>query len=295
MRFFVATRSVDVPPGLDAFASVDGSVPGALVTWDHHVTGERVNWDTLPAHYDTSVIRGIGTTSADTDAVASAVGVALGGTAHTPPPAAAVLRSASHWCDHLAADARLDAAVNRLGRGLHEWVTRRLQQYDDRSRAFDVVVRELLDTIRADSELPFLQPPDDDARAQVLLWEGLVVRRGAVALVDLTGQPPIQPLAVYAAHMAAVAVILDRGHPRGRHYTVGVNPLVEHPADLRPALEALAVAEYAHGPPALTATPGPGTENWGGRATVFGSPWNYASRIEPDDVVFIVRKSLGLA
>lgn len=59
-----------------------------------------------------------------------------------------------------------------------------------------------------------------------------------------------------------------------------------------PALRALARAEHAHGPPALAPDPVPGAENWGGRATVFGSPWNYGSRLEPAEVAGIVERAL---
>ena len=45
MRFFVATHAAQIPADVTRFLSVDGSVPGAVVTWDHHVTGERVNLD----------------------------------------------------------------------------------------------------------------------------------------------------------------------------------------------------------------------------------------------------------
>jgi hypothetical protein len=66
------------------------------------------------------------------------------------------------------------------------------------------------------------------------------------------------------------------------------------PRDLRQSLEALALAEFAHGAPVVLPRRGPGSENWGGRATVFGSPWNFGSRLTPADVVAIVVASLAL-
>jgi hypothetical protein len=54
---------------------------------------------------------------------------------------------------------------------------------------------------------------------------------------------------------------------------------------VRRALELLATAEHAHGAPSVSSVPGPGSENWGGRATVFGSPWNYGSRLSVDEVM----------
>jgi len=75
---------------------------------------------------------------------------------------------------------------------------------------------------------------------------------------------------------------------------VGVNPLGPPPDDLGPALARLAALEHAHGPPALLPRPGPGSENWGGRATVFGSPWNYGSRLQPEEVARAVAAAMGL-
>jgi len=60
------------------------------------------------------------------------------------------------------------------------------------------------------------------------------------------------------------------------------------------ALAALGAVEFSHGPPCLAPEPVPGSENWGGRQRVFGSPWNYGSRIVPSQVVVIVAKALGL-
>ena len=73
---FVATRREDVPVGLVRYVSVDGSVPGAAVTWDHHVTGECINLDAMPETFDACGFDGVGTTLADLDAAASAVAVA---------------------------------------------------------------------------------------------------------------------------------------------------------------------------------------------------------------------------
>lgn len=283
--FFVATRLADVPEGVGRYASVDGSVPGAALTWDHHVTGELVNLEAIPDRIDVRGLDGIGTTLADTDAVVSAVAVALGGAGSLDAALRAALLSASHWCDHLGPHPALDAEPNRVGRGLHHWCTRVLRTGASSSEGFALAVNELLDRIAEREPLPSEEPdPASLARARQLAAEGRIRVHRGVALVDLRGVEPLDPLSVYELHRAAVAVTVDHHRCGGVKYTVGVNPLAPHPADLRAVLERLAALEHAHGAPALSPGPGPGTENWGGRATVFGSPWNYGSRLEPDEV-----------
>ncbi len=292
---FVATRRQSVPIGVARYASVDGSVPGAEVTWDHHVTGERVNLDAMPDFHDPAGLDGVGTTLADTDAVASAVAVMVGGKGALPPGTLAVLHSASHWCDHLGPDPAASAEENVAGRGLHEWVTQGLRENDDRSATFARIARHLVDIAVRGAAMPHAEPDATQvAHARELVARGRISMIGRIALVDLSGEPPIDPILVYELHSAPVAVTMGRGVHGGRTYTVGVNPLVSHPDDLRPALVRLAALEHAHGPPAMLARPGPGSENWGGRATVFGSPWNYGSRLEPGEVVREVGVALGL-
>jgi hypothetical protein len=298
--FFVATRAEDVPAGATRFASVDGSVPGAALTWDHHVTGELVNLDALPEQVDASALDAVGTTLADTDAVASAVAVALGGAGALPPDVREVLLSASHWCDHLGPHPSVSAAQNERGRGLHHWTSRILRTGsgsggEARSEGFSIAVRELLARVAAGAELPS-EPPDPGgvARARALQDEGRIRTVAGVALVDLRGAPPLEPLLVYEIHRVPLAVTVDNHRRGGVKYTIGVNPLVPHPDDLGPALAALAALEHAHGPPALLPRPGPGSENWGGRATVFGSPWNYGSRLQPEEVARAVAAAMGL-
>jgi len=295
MRFFVATRSIDIPPDVRRFASVDGSVPGATVTWNHHVSGELVNLDAMPERFDPSTIDAVGTTSADTDAVASAVTAVLGGRAAVAPELLRVLHAASHWCDLLGPDAEASVVESSRGRGLHEWVTQRLARDEDRSRAFEAVTRELLGIVVRGEPIPSAEPdPSAAIRARALVARGRVVRSGVVALADLTGEDRIDPIEIYAAVDADVVVVLDREGPHGRTYTVGVNPTAETKRDLRPALDAIAIREHAHGPPALAPTAIPGSENWGGRASVFGSPWNYGSRLAPNEVLDLVVEALGL-
>jgi hypothetical protein len=92
-----------------------------------------------------------------------------------------------------------------------------------------------------------------------------------------------------------IGVLIEEHKTKGPQYTIGTNPFVaDRPEDLTVALTALAVAEHGYGPPCLSPDPVPGAENWGGRKTVFGSPWNYGSRLEPDEVAGIVAGALGL-
>jgi len=297
LRVFVATLPEHVPPGASPFLSVDGSVPGAVTTWDHHVTGEPINLDAMPDAIDASSALGVGTTLADTDALASVVAVMAGGASQLPPEALAVLRAASHRCDHLVPLPGVDAEVDRLGLGLHGWISDALAAApDDRaSETFARLCGEVADAIAAGRTLPYDTSTREamvDAAAR-LDADGRIERLARVALVDFRGRPRVTPEAWYGRIEQPVAIAVDDHREGGLVYTVGANPFArERVGDLRPCLAALAEAEFAHGLPALLATPGPGSENWGGRATVFGSPWNYGSRLSPDTVAWIVERAL---
>ena len=297
LRIFVATRREAVPAECARFLSVDGSVPGAVTAWDHHVTGERINLEAMPDLVDASAYDGVGTTLADADAVASVVAVLRGGKARLPPAVRATLECASHWCDHLAPHPAHDAASNRLGRGLNDALGARFAAVPRErvSAAFEAVCRALEADIVAGRPLPFEDhEAEQHALAARLVAQGRLRLIGRVALVDLVGFPGVDPAACYALHDCPVAVAVDSHPVGGWKYTVGVNPRVaDAPRDLGPALRALARAEHAHGSPARGPEPLPGQENWGGRATVFGSPWNYASRLDPDEVVATVARAMG--
>ena len=303
---FVATRATDVPAGVLRYASVDGSVPGASVVWDHHVTGEPVSLDALPARISLEGLDGIGTTLADTDAIVGAAVVLRGGLDGISPEQLTILRAASWWCDHLRGAPGVTGEPDRLGRGLHEHCAQRLARVprSETSPVFAALVRELLDALERGAPVPYaevaastladlrtLHGPDGAPR----LAEHGAHGRWPVALVDLRGLgEAIEPLHAYAQHRCPVAVTVATHSKGGTRYTVGVNPPVEpRPDDLRGALERVARAEHAHGPPCRGAEPVPGNENWGGRATVFGSPWNYGSRLSPDEVVRLVREALA--
>jgi hypothetical protein len=298
VQLFVATQRENVPCA--HYVSVDGTVPGCLVAWDHHVSGEPINLDALPRRIDLAAIarahgvpriEGIGTTWADADAVASAVAVLLGGPDALDPHTRDLLASASHWCDHLRAHPAIAPERDALGRGLSEWIARELRVEGD--ARFAHVVTQLCTTVRAGAPLPFAEPdPAVEAGLARILAEGRLRVVAGVAVVDQRDLPSLPPLRVHGLHAHPLTVVVQR-HDDGRpRYVVGVNPHVPHPSDLSAALAAIAAAEHAHGPPALRATPGPGSENWGGRATVFGSPWNYGSRLDPDEVARLTARAL---
>lgn len=295
---FVATRAVDVPPECKHFASVDGSVPEAAVTWDHHVTGERVNLHAMPSIIDVHALDGVGTTMADTDAIASAAAVLLGGIAAMDSTVAAVLVSASNWCDHLEGDPQLSEEVNRLGRGLHGAVIKRLASADTpvaKSAAFGELAHLVAYAIAAGTPLPFDTSLLDSAEAEARALDeaGRIRRTQHVGIVDLRGQQRTSPDALYARFSCPIGVFVDEHPGSGVRYTVGVNPKsIGEIRSIRPMLAALAAAEFAHGPPALAPRAVPGAENWGGRDCVGGSPWNYGSRLSVDDIVAIVLRTL---
>jgi hypothetical protein len=295
LTLFVATRRDQVPSTCSRYVSVDGSVPGAAVTWDHHVTGELVNLDAMPAEIDASAFDGIGTTMADTDAIVSAAAVLVGGAAHVHPQTMAVLLSASHWCDHLGPHPAQTDAANAAGRGLHGHVLAGLahQERSVPQTAFASLALDLASAVATGSTLPYDTTILDQAEhtAMLLDGDGRITRRGLVGVVDLRGTRHASPSALYARFDCPIGLFIEDHPAGGLRYTVGLHPARRGgPSSVRPVLDALARAEFAHGWPALGAEARPGMENWGGRQTVGGSPWNYGSRLSPDEVVAIIEQ-----
>ncbi len=300
LRIFVATRRERVPAACVRYASVDGAVPGAAVTWDHHQTGEAINLDALPALIDTSNLDGVGTTLADTDALASVVAMLSGGPSRLPPQALAVLAAASFRCDHLRPHPDYSPEVDDLGTRLDNYVggTLALARPCRVSGVFARLCCEVWQAIQEGRTLPGRDTPAWAhlvARAEA---EGRLRTVGAVLVVDLLGRwrAPVRPDAWYAARPGCrLAVVVDRHPGGGRRFVVGQNPYFPESTNMIPLLEALAAAEFGHGPPALGPHARPGMENWGGREQVGGSPWNYGSRLGVDEVVRVVNESLGAA
>ena len=296
LTIFVATRVEDVPAGCRRYASVDGSVPGAAVTWDHHVTGEPINLDAMPDVIDAADFDGVGTTMADTDAVASVVAVLFGGKSRLPPHVRTVLEAASHRCDQLTPHPKASPDVDREAVGFHAYVSAALlaASPDAMSETFARLCREVAEAVAKGRPLHVASPAGEHAGAVARLErEGRLRRVGRIALVDLRGVEPLPPEVFYAECDCAVGIFVEEHRLGGVVYTVGVSPMApDRPADLGPALAMVARAEFSRGPPALLAEPGPGSENWGGRATVFGSPWNYGSRLSPDEVLAIVARAV---
>jgi hypothetical protein len=293
---FVATRRDDVP-AQGGFLSVDGSVPGASETWDHHVTGERINLDAMPLRLDPAPYTAIGTTLADTDALACVVAARAGGEGALPDDVRVVLRAASERCDHLVAWAGAPAHLQEVADALHRHVQQALAAAGpgEVSTTFARLCDEVTAALEAGTPLPGAAPDATvAAHLRRLEREARVRQHAAVAALDLRGLPDLPADALHALHAAPVAVFV-RDHPQGGvAYTVGVHPgHPQAPDDLTPILVALAAAELQHGPPCARASPGPGSENWGGRRTVFGSPWNYGSRLTPEEVVACVAAHLN--
>ncbi|MBT3223743.1 MAG: hypothetical protein HN348_32135 [Proteobacteria bacterium] len=298
MLIFIATSIEDVPDECRVFASVDGSVPGAAATWDHHRSGEIINLDAMPEHLEPREFDGVGTTMADMDAAASVVVFLLGGCAAVPAAARAVLESASHWCDHLGPHPSHGNQTNRLGRGLRDAFDTELAATSGREGAvFENFCRLLLMCIQEGRTLPFRHTDQDIQRhkAKSAYKAGRLRTIGGVAIADMRGLGEIDPLVLYEMHEQPIGVFVETHKSGGRQYTIGTNPFVgTRPDDLTVALKALAAAEFRHGPPCLAEEPVPGSENWGGRKTVFGSPWNYGSRLEPEEVAQVAAEALGL-
>lgn len=294
IRLFVAARIQDVPKDVHRYASVDGVVPGATWVWDHHQSGEPINLDVLPEHFDPEVLDGLASTHVDSDGILSAVTVLLGGKAHLTPEQRALFATACHYCDHLTPHPDYDAEANARGERLHRAIMHGLSRIQGRSARFEQRVCDLFARIQAGEPLPERDPAEDydPDLARTLRAQGRIRRVGDVALVDLSGLHHPDVWSVYAAHGAPVGVHYDRHRDGGFVYSVGINPVGGRKLrDLRPVLKKVAAREYAFGPPTLS--PDPGELNWGGRAEVFGSPWNYGSRIAPEQLGKIIQEALA--
>lgn len=294
---FVATRTDDVPAGCARYAAVDGSVPGATATWDHHATGEPINLDAMPDRIAPTAFDGVGTTMADTDAVVAAAVVLLGGKAAVHPDALEALAAASHRCDHLVRHPAVSDEADRIGDELNRYVSGRIAAAprEQVSRVFGELAREIAEAIARGTPLPGLADSSaaEDRLAEELDRAGRIRISGPVGVVDLRGHGKVPPAPIYRRHRRPLGLFVEDHPSGGIRYTVGVNPFVpDAPTDLGPLLWALAAAEFAHGPPALSPDPVAGSENWGGRATVFGSPWNYGSRLEVEVVVGAMKHGL---
>ena len=288
---FTATRTEQIPVRCKHFISVDGAVPGAAVTWDHHQTGERINLECVPNVVDIRSYDGIATTLADTDALASVVAVLCGGVGGLPPDVRAILECASHYCDHLLPHPAHGTDVNVIGRGLDNFVGGSLARARNsrRSGVFAGLCRLVFRRIRDREPLPRAFQPSWSDAVQAVERAGGLTSLGSVLIVDLRRprrRVSVRPDAWYLTRPACrVAVIADR-HPKGGvRYTVGHNPFHADFTDIRPILARLAEAEFQRGPPALAPRAEAGCENWGGRREVGGSPWNYGSRLTLDEVV----------
>lgn len=297
-RIFVATQAAQVPPGCRRFLSVDGTVPGAAVTWDHHVSGEPINLDAMPDAVLLDAFDGIATTLADTDALASVVAALWGGKAALPAKARAVLEAASHRCDHLLPHPAHRGRADAQGRALLAFISNALAQRppEGRSGEFARLCRLVSRRIATGRGFPRGRMPRFTQAVRAMVEEGRLRSRDGVLLVDLRGAPArsLPPDAWYHARPACRVAVIVEDHPGGGlRYTVGRNPVnVASPTDLRGVLAALARKEFSHGAPAQRPDAGVGAENWGGRREVGGSPWNYGSRLDVEEVVGVAVAAL---
>lgn len=299
LRIFTATRLDQVPARCKRVLSLDGAVPGAVVTYDHHQTGERINLDAVPPLVDPAQFDGIATTLADTDALASAVAVLLGGPAALEPRTRAILEAASHRCDHLIGHPAHPPEIDALGRGLDNYVGGELAHCPPsrRSSTFARLVWEVYDAVKGGLALPCRAEPEWTEAVARVIAAGHLTLEGHVLVVDLREHRGlrVRPDAWYLSRPECLTSVIVEAHPRGGpRYTVGRNPFSGVDVEMRPALTALAVAEFGHGPPALRGEATPGSENWGGRREVGGSPWNYGSRLAVGEVVAALRLAMAM-
>lgn len=266
--------------------SLDGAVPGALVTYDHHQTGEKINLYAMPPEIDPLAYDGFATTMADTDALASVVAALCGGVSKLPPHVRRVLESASFRCDHLTAHPDLPEIVDAAGHAFDNYVGHALSQVPPsrKSAMFARLCWQVYAAVQAGGTLPGRAEAGWAEAVATVGRAGHLALHGPVLTVDLRKHRrlKVRPDAWYRAHPTCRVAILVDNHVRGGiRYTLGHNPFNAPGLDVRPVLSVLAAAEFAHGPPALRPDAGAGAENWGGRAEVGGSPWNFGSRLSP--------------
>jgi hypothetical protein len=275
--------------------AVDGSIPGADVCFDHHVTGEPVNLDVIPE--EPPLPASIATTMLDTDAVISAAVVLLRAAREHAQVTKAwpTLYEAAHFCDHLTPSGR-NPHAEHSGLGLHCWLKERGFAMSEllawaadelspsgpgfradpspssRSRVFRELTFAVLSGIRRGAlpgdfaYLDRLDRMEATARAAVRCVEG------QVTLLELDQY--IDPLAVYRVVSTDLTVLMDVIAEGAYRYSLGVHPKAYGRVDLRPMLEYLSSRE-------------PG---WGGRTNAGGSPRDAGSRIPPHDLVRILNR-----
>jgi hypothetical protein len=174
--------------------------------------------------------------------------------------------------------------VNRQGDALNRYVANSMSQAapDAQSPVFATLCRGVAVAASRGELLPAVQLGDDEQIIETMRALDRLQRRGDLVIIDWRGFPRgwrATPLIGYQAEPGALLGITIDDHPEGGpRYTVGTAP-DSGLDDITPMLLDLARAEHAHGKPCLAPEPVAGNENWGGRATVFGSPWNYGSRL----------------
>ncbi len=317
MRYFIGTSPDHVPADIERFASVDGSVPGAAITFDHHQTGEKINLDAMPEEIDLSGIEAIATTMMDADAIVSAAVATLGGEKQVPEAYRGVLRSACHWCDYLVAHPDYNDETNRAGLGLMASMKQRgliaskaiaIERYAGDTRQvtgadlipiFTDFVEELIAAIEGNRALPNdlaylavidsyeekLRTPRADGSSRIL------TDHPQIAIIDVQELGYIDPVAQYRTHSRPVQIMLAEGKPgsQGCKYTIGCHPAGPE-VDLRPLIRLLEAAEKTAWETAGSEKP---QDAWGGRATVLGSPLNTGSRLSLVEVETIVADYLA--
>lgn len=255
---------VDLQPAQVIF--VDGSVAG-FKAYDHHLTGERINMDAMPADFP-ELPEVIATTTIDTDAVCSAVALALGGEAKLPTQTARVFRMASHYCDYLEPHPDyLD--VDDAGLGFHcamksrlneEYAIRRLEHSSRdnaaRSDVFQVLCADLIRTVETQEPLPNNTDYLNELHAMVDHVPDALEHQDDLVSV-LSTKRYLDPLATYRVIHTPLQII-KTPFPDGLwKYSLGVRPSYYGQYDLRQVFPELSKQD-------------PG---WGGREIAGGSPW----------------------
>lgn len=287
--------------------------------FDHHRTGEVVNLDTIPAEINVSGYE-LATHLFDTDYILSAVTLHLGGRSRVGENDLRLMRSASEWCDQLDST-ESDKEIRQLGLGLHLYIMGRYiakrdelgrvrgeveitadgKTKPDLSDATDseiagMIADEIIQAI-ANGELIKLQDVEylsHREENQELFRKSCILNDDVLAIT--IANEFIDPLFSYELVKGDIQVngskkVDKDGSLIGYKYTVGIKPIARGNYNLLPLIGIFNQVD----PHVIDqiARPGHLPITWGGRESVFGSPFNIHSGLDPKEIEKIIKENLG--
>lgn len=208
---------------------VDGNLKG-YKAYDHHLTGDKINLDTIPPKVDCPKI--VATTQLDTDAICSAVVVYFGGVSNINNKYISIFRTASHYCDYLIPDENSSTETNQKGLGLHLALKEKgfnlLNRYNDitnkeRSEVFTKLSYGIINIIKQSQELPNdtsylcrIQSQIQIAKESIIYEDELITVIESINFID--------PIASYQVIKTPLLISKTCIGENLYKYSIGVNP-----------------------------------------------------------------------